>query len=136
MKIVKGHPPNFNEIKAALGETPDAIYCYGDTIYNPTGAELPADLLYHEGIHEIQQKDYVSPEVWWKKYLLDEEFRKDQEGEAYAHQYRFIKKHASNRIAKDALFHFANILASAQYQLNMTYFETDRLIRGKAKKIV
>ena len=47
MNIVNGRPPNFAKIAAAfeLRRWPGAIFCYGDTIYNPSGAEITPALL-------------------------------------------------------------------------------------------
>jgi hypothetical protein len=91
MKIRKEYPPNYRDIVDALGKPPEhVIYCFGDTIYNPSGKEITADLEIHEQVHSKQQG--TAPELWWDKYLNNSEFRLQQEIEAYGEQYKFACK--------------------------------------------
>ena len=69
MKQVKGYPPNYIQIKAILGEYKGTLYPYGDIIYNPTGKEIPEDIIIHEQVHQRQQKRFPTPEFWWMKYV-------------------------------------------------------------------
>src|SRR4051794_40352326 len=99
MQIKNNFPPNIELIRAVLPVPPDATFCYGDTIYNPSGKELPQDIQLHESIHSKQQGD--DPETWWNRYLIDIDFRRDQEIEAYGEQFAFAKHHIEHA-AEDA----------------------------------
>ena len=87
MQIKKEYPPNINDITAKFPLTLDVVFTYGDTIYSPAGVELPKHLFVHEQTHSKQQLA-MGVEVWWKKYIEDENFRLGQEIEAYANQYK------------------------------------------------
>ena len=123
MKIVNDNPPHgLRETIASFGMQPHSgvIYTYGDTIYNPSGIDLPDHLIAHEETHSNQQSVYPvheSPEhldqkelakipprerisghatlekridAWWDRYLQDQYFRIEQETAAYARQYAYI----------------------------------------------
>lgn len=129
MKTVKSFPPNSDLIQAALTPPPDALYCYGDTIYNPSGKEIPADIHYHEYIHSLQQGD--NPDAWWSQYLLDEDFRLDQEIEAYGMQYLFVCKYIDTpAIRKWALDSMSTALSSESYGRLLTYGQASSKIRN------
>lgn len=87
MRIVRGYPPNIDEIRARLKPRPRTIFAYGDVIYAPGGGVLPPDLLAHEHVHSDQQARIGGPEKWWRRYLDDPSFRLEQEVEAYRAQY-------------------------------------------------
>ena len=89
--IVKEQPPFLLQIELA-GMKPErtTIYPYGLTIYNPSGEPIPQDILIHEAQHIAQQGK--NPQAWWDKYILDKEFRLEQELEDNREQYKFICK--------------------------------------------
>lgn len=130
MKIVNEFPPVYERICEVIGKPPvNALYAYGDTIYNPSGAIIPEDVIAHEEIHEMQQGG--DPVDWWNKYLLDADFRLDQELEAYRHQYMFIKNQTKDReIRNRYLVHFARTLSGTMYGSLMTYDEAWKQIEG------
>ena len=135
MKIKEAYPPNFGAIKTAFPiETTIPIYPYGDTVYNPSKVEIPADILYHEHIHLEQQEREGSAALWWTKYIHDIGFRLDQELEAYAKQYLWVKKHLNSKIAKENLQEGAEHLSSEVYMLELTIEEAETMIRKEAKK--
>ena len=134
MKISHEYPPNISLIRSVVGERPEMVYCYGDTIFNPAGKEIPIDVYRHEQVHEQQQKEFISPELWWLKYLGDNDFRLSQELEAYSVQYRFIKNILPAKGQKEALFEFASNL-SKLYQLPISYQKAENLIRQREKKL-
>jgi hypothetical protein len=89
MKVSDQLPPNFGDISAKFNIAGlNAVFTYGDTLYNPTGLEISDDLMVHEEVHAKQQ---VNPEEWWGRYLTDPEFRIEQELEAYRAQYASLK---------------------------------------------
>ncbi len=97
MKIVKDYPPIWDQIKAT-GMCPDpskVAFTYGDTIYVPSGMNVPDYLIRHESVHSEQQGD--NPEAWWSRYIDDQYFRIEQETEAYAASYKFLCKRVTDR---------------------------------------
>ena len=92
-KIEIAEPPNFALIVAVFPEAvkPGVIFAYGDTIFNPSGVEIPPALIAHECTHLERQTGYVperlNPIIWWDRYLRDPEFRYDEE--LYAHVAEF-----------------------------------------------
>lgn len=107
MNILKDFPPNIEKIRKAFPIQKNTVFTYGDTIYAPgITFTIPRDLIEHEGIHMAQQgKD---PERWWDRYILDTQFRFDQEIQAYQHQYRYYCKFVKSR---DIRFEFLKSIA-------------------------
>jgi len=124
-------PPNYQFITDYLpltGHKP--VFCYGGTIFNPHNIDIPEDLEWHEMVHSRQQG--TKPDVWWIRYCTDVEFRLEQELEAYARQWLFVKKHIP-KATKESLQDFACVLSSSLYNLGINRFEAETLIRLKAK---
>lgn len=136
MRVIQQNPPNYQELKRSfpIDDTRfNPLFPFGEVLYNPRGVEIPEDVLFHEEIHSRQQKHFTSPEVWWSKYILDKTFRLNQEVEAYSAQLKFIKKHVSNKIAKEVLFELASNLSSDLYRLNLSYQQAESMIRSRAR---
>lgn len=95
MKISIELPPNYRQIIDILGDVGNAVFCYGDTIYNPFNRDITPDIEIHEEVHSRQQGN--NPEIWYINYLTDRDFRLKQEVEAYGTQYAFAKKHVKNK---------------------------------------
>ena len=134
MKEVKAYPPNWAEIQRTLTPEKDTIYCWGDTVYNPSGNEIPEDVWVHEALHTKQQEQYASPAIWWSRYLLEPAFRLEQELDAYAVQYAFVKEHYPAAAAAQALFDFALNLCS-MYSVKLAIPTAEAQIRLRAKTI-
>jgi hypothetical protein len=128
MKIVKSFPPNYQEIYLVLRPPASAVFAYGDEIYNPSGQVIPADIMRHEEVHGRQMRRWPAPEIWWKKYLLDKDFRKDQEAEAFSEQVRWVKENINSRAGKECLEECASNLAT-NYYLGLTTKQAETLIR-------
>jgi hypothetical protein len=127
MKIATEYPPNYQEIIASgLKPRGTTIFCWGDTIFNPSGQEIPKDIIVHEEVHSKQQGQF--PQVWWTKYLYDKNFRLDQELEAYHTQLQWIKKEIP-KAYKEALNEFAEHLSSPIYNLSISHYQASTLIR-------
>lgn len=96
MKIIKGYPPNYKEIRGVLpaAREPGVLFCYGDCIYNPSGEKIPPWLIKHEEVHERQQAAVGGPEAWWRMYLTDPAFRYAQELEAHVVEWAAYKDKA------------------------------------------
>lgn len=127
LKISKDRPPNYYQIISALGEDKDAVFCYGDTIYNPNGRDITPDVEVHELVHSKQQGD--NPESWYNFYINDPKFRLKQEVEAYGTQYLFIKKYVKGKLLSFMKDKLAMALSSETYGNLVTYREAEKLIR-------
>lgn len=126
--IVDGYPPNIDEIRSFITPTETAVYTYGDTIYNPNGGKVYEDVIEHEKVHIKQQSEYTSPSIWWTKYLIDKDFRLEQEIEAYNKQYLFLKNIIRNKELKEALQEMSHAL-SHDYALDITYNQAESRIK-------
>ena len=82
MKIIRDYPPNIEAIRAEFELNPRVVFTYGETIYNPGGGKITDDLMVHEETHAKQQGD--DPGAWWDRYLVDVDFRLNQEVEYLA----------------------------------------------------
>src|SRR3990167_1400891 len=128
MIIIPDFPPNIRQIREHLTPPPQAVFAFNEVIYNPSGNEIRADILYHETIHFRQMKEYPSSEIWWTKYLIDKDFRLKMEVEAYSEQVAFVKRHATNRVIKELLDEIGEAL-SRDYNLGLTKHQALTLVR-------
>ena len=135
MKILSGQfPPNIDKIKEKLDITDEMIknkkiiFCYGDTVYNPTFSDIPDHQIAHEQVHVRQQQN--KPDEWWELYLNDVDFRLSQEIEAYKAQYQYVKRFIKDRnlLNKYALT-FAGYLSDEIYGNLITTLEALNLIK-------
>lgn len=96
MKIINQFPPNIDEIRKVLKDVPDTmLFCFGDTIYNPSGSVIYPFVEAHEECHAKQQgKD---PREWWRRYLVDPSFRASQEIPAHQIEYQAAKVFIKDR---------------------------------------
>lgn len=116
--IIAAHPPNIDAIDAVfhVKATSGVIYAYAPDIYFPPGKQLPPWLMAHEEVHIRQQNDMGGPEPWWEKYLIDPQFRLDQELEAHRVEYsEYCKQYKSIWQRYTALDEMSKRLASAMY---------------------
>lgn len=128
MQIINKPPPNFQEIKQIMNPPEDAFFPYGDKIYNPSGIEIPDDIIFHEQVHLKQQIPFMNPDMWWKKWLYDKEFRKKQEVEAFAEQCKLVKAIAGTKAYEACLEECAEKL-STHYKLGINFYQAKTLIR-------
>lgn len=131
VKVITGRPPNFEEIAAvfpgAHGES--VIFAYGDEIYNPSGQELPPELIAHELVHCERQKA-MGLKAWWDQYLVDAKFRYEEELLAHKAEYQKLREMYGRRVKKQALEHVASKLAAPLYGFPITKSRAIRDIRG------
>lgn len=115
MKVIESLPPQWNEIKT-LNPPENTLFCFGDTLYNPSKIEIPKDVIVHEEVHSKQQERFGSVELWWSKYVLDKNFRFNQELEAYAVEYKWVKERFPVKAQKEALAEFARNLSQSSQE--------------------
>ena len=89
MKIVTTLPPLVDEILLVFptAKPARAFFTWGDTIHNPWGAKVLASHIAHEQVHANRQGS--DPESWWRRYLIDPQFRLDEELPAHQAEYRW-----------------------------------------------
>lgn len=132
MKISNSPPPNIEEMKRAfpLCEEKQAVFCYGNIIYNPYRVNLTPDILEHEAVHYEQQQREPSIELWYVKYINDEAFRLAQEVEAYQRQYAYVSKRVKDReIVSWFLGKLAESLSSPLYGALCTASDARQMIK-------
>lgn len=131
-RIVDGHPPNYEEIKARFNPALGTVYAYGNTIYAPGVAGLiSADLVVHEEVHFEQQARVGGPDAWWRLYIDDPRFRLEQEVEAYRAQYASLAT-LPRPERRERLAHYCKSLASRMYGGLVTKDQARRLIVNAA----
>lgn len=104
MIIRQAYPPNYWAIKTAfpwIVGRPGVIFCYGDTIYSPSGKGVHPALIAHESVHAEQQKKF-GVEAWWNCYLISPTFRFDEEVPAHIAELQWWAKAGMPRNARRA----------------------------------
>jgi len=155
MKIVDEKPPIYKAlVDAGMQPSEGTLYAYGDKIYNPSGGEIPPDLIVHEEKHIKQQYDLApiikhgeagpstetpdrdleqGAEIWWKRYVEDEYFRLEQELQAYAAQFRYVCKFQKDRNARSKiLLNYAAVLSGPMYGNMVSHMGAYEMIKDKA----
>lgn len=117
VQIVHEWPPRIEEIEKRFGQLPDSvIFAWDDKIMVPGGRPIDPWLIDHELVHLGQQKDIGGVDVWWDKYLVDDEFRLDQELAAHVVEYRSFCRHERDRNRQAAYLNWiAGRLAHKMY---------------------
>lgn len=134
------NPPNFEMISKAFPEVlkrRGVVYTYGGIVFNPDDGPIDECLGLHEACHSLQQeklgKGAKGPDKWWKKFITDPKFRKEQELEAFAVQYRRYCELNSDRNKRASyLMKLAGNFASPVYGSVVTQQEAVQLIRYHA----
>lgn len=137
VKIIVEKPPMWDEIVAAFNVVPvNAIFSYGDCIYNPQGVELQDYLIKHEMTHFKQQGGTrEGAAIWWGKFLRDPKFRAEQEIECYGVQfYEMCKLTGDRNKHAKILWDLASSLSGPLYDNCISHVEAMRRIK-EAKEI-
>lgn len=128
MEIVKTKPPIYDKAHEQFGVEWDdgVIFTYGDKIH--CKYDLSPQKVVHESIHVQQQGQ--NPEAWWKKYFEDKEFRLNQEMEAYAAEFLFLKDKIKDRNELTrAKWSIAQDLASPMYGSLIGFWEVMKVLK-------
>jgi len=145
VKIKHEKPPIWDKLQeAGMRPDPDNIFItYGDTIYIPSGRQIPDYTIEHEKVHMRQQKEYTTgtgacrdscfakqdtlekcscgtqksgPDIWWDRYPKEDYFRLEQEYAGYVRQYEYMCKFVKDRNQRSRIaLDIAGSLASATY---------------------
>jgi hypothetical protein len=135
MKIAIEQPPMFERIKEVfpMAVQPGVLFCWGDTIYNPSGIEIPDYLIAHETVHRKQQEiAYRSIEDWWHRYLTDPHFRFEQELPAHIKEYQQFCVGRPRNLRRQYLRVVAERLSGPLYKHMVGYVEAKTLIKDGA----
>jgi hypothetical protein len=96
MRIVHEVPPLFDEISARFNLAgKSVIFAWGGVIYNPDRVNIPPQLMAHEAVHGRRQAG--DPEGWWRRYLVDDVFRLEEETLAHIAEYQSLLGMSPNR---------------------------------------
>lgn len=132
MRTVQAYPPNWDAIKIILKPIGHEIFCYGNTIYNPSGRSVTPDIERHEEVHSEQQGS--NPDAWWNKYLSDKTFRLACEIEAYGEQWLFAKENVKDaKLLAWVKENMAMALCGPSYGGLISYGEAESKIRNYRK---
>lgn len=134
MKIINSYPPNIDAIDARFNiKGKPIIFTYGDIIYNPLGVVISQALQSHEKVHSVRQTtDLKSIIKWWEQYLVDDEFRLNEELLAHKAEYKqFCSENKDRNKQSLYLNTIATRLASPMYGNMLTSTKARKIITGK-----
>lgn len=134
MKVIIEPPPIIEKVVSVFGDgVRSAIFCWGDTIFNPSGCTITPALLAHEETHSIRQG--IEVEAWWDRYLTDPQFRLDEEIPAHIAEFKeFCKgKNLTRNLRRNYLKVISQRLSSPLYGRLVTFEVARSLIKQGAK---
>ena len=117
MKIYNTRPPNYAAILAVFPSAArdGVIFAYAPDIYAPGNPNLHPALVAHEAVH-VERQEKIGVEAWWAQYLVDAEFRYNEELLAHRAEYEtLIKGNPSRHIRRAALKMVGDRLAAQLY---------------------
>lgn len=124
MKIIPERPPFYERVVARFPEialTKNAVFTYGDVLYNPSGNNPPPYLIVHESVH-MEQQARIGKDEWWDRFIGDEGFRLQQELEAYQAEYKAFCKMYRDRNERNSFLRFQALMcSSAMYGKMITF---------------
>jgi hypothetical protein len=127
MKIIRAFPPMYAEINKKFNvRGKPVIFTWSDRIFNPSNVPIGPELMAHETVHSGQQG--TEPEVWWSRYLIDVEFRLDQELPAHRAEFEACRSFYDGRALERMLHRIADRISSPLYGSMIAYDEARRAI--------
>ena len=132
MKIDNSQPPIIDAIDKVfhVRDKKGVIFCWGDTIFNPSGIIIPEELLIHEQVHSVRQL-LNGPEKWWEDYLQDVEFRLHEEIPAHQAEWRsYMSSHKDRNAQFKYLSAISLRLSGPLYGNLCTYKKAKEIISG------
>jgi len=131
--IIHARPPNFSHIALAFpfADRPGVIFSWGEDIFNPSGVEIPGELLAHERAHgQRQLAPGMNPYFWWERYIEDPKFRLEEELAGHKAEYAAFKSHEHNARKRERMLgHIAEKFSSPLYGSMITQPHARRLLR-------
>ena len=136
IQVLNDFPPNWKQIEKVFPKAKDqkAVFAYGNTTYNPFGAEITEDIKVHEAVHTKQQGE--DPQSWWDKYCSDPNFRVKQEAEAYSSQVYYLRNIVKqpSRVIEWYIEKIAQTLSGPLYGNIITLPKAKTLIRKQLQR--
>lgn len=128
MKVIDDYPPNFDRIAAAFPEAKrkGVMFTYGPVIYAPHGIQVPSALKMHEQVHCDRQAE-IGVERWWDQYIVDVEFRFNEELLAHRVEYGWFRKYRPDKRSK-MLRELAERLSSKLYGSMVSRSDAQKMI--------
>ena len=133
MKIINSNPPNIDELDSKFNiRGKPIIFTYGDIIYNPLNVFVSPELMSHEEVHSVRQtNDRASIELWWEKYLIDPEFRLNEEVLAHRAEFKkYCETHKDRNNQNLFLNGISQRLSSSMYGNMLTVNKARKKITG------
>jgi len=114
--IIIGRPPNFEQIAKYFPKAAEVgtLFAFDGAIYNPSGGDVPPALVAHEEVHLRRQKD-AGPIQWWERYLVDGEFRYNEELLAHVAEFKAQRATSDRNFGARLLMHTALRLVAPLY---------------------
>lgn len=129
-RIVETAPPNYANLLGVFGpQIAKAVFAYGDTIYNPSRAEIGRELYAHERTHCERQLMLGDPATWWETYCRSKQFRFEEE--LAAHRVEWEAYQTANRVTRRMVLKaLASRLSGPLYGRLVTLDRAKQLIRA------
>lgn len=129
--VVNDKPPIYAEIVAAFPQAVKGgvLFSWGDVIYNPSAIEIPASLFAHERVHGERQGSGPDITTWWARYILDRDFRFEEEKLAHIAEYQWWRYHGNRHGRRAAESIIAHRLASPLYGSMIPLHQAKTLLR-------
>lgn len=126
-------PPFWDRIieRFPMAAKGDVIFSWGNRIYRPNVmAGLSKSLAAHEAVHCKRQMAYPGgTEAWWERYLIEAQFRLDEEIPAHKAEFAVLRaKYKSPSMKAHALSQIAHRLAGPLYGNLISIAEAKKLI--------
>ncbi len=104
---------------------------FGRNIY--CALDITKDLLVHERVHIVQQKNsYLWAIWWWIRYIKSPKFRYEQELEAYRAQYRYLCKENKDRNMRNSVLReIATTLSGPMYNRLVSFEQAMMDVRSE-----
>lgn len=129
LPVHSARPPNYEKVVRVFPKASQVgtIFTYGRAIYCLKGADgLDPSLFAHEQVHSDRQIA-MGVEAWWDRYLVDNQFRFDEELAAHIVEYEHFAGRGRNE-RKFYLRQIARRLAGPLYGHMVTVDEAKRMI--------
>ncbi len=133
IKIIQGYPPNYQQIASNFPVTENQIYAYYPNIYKTREDDIEPSILLHENIHCERQK-HQGVEKWWYNYIMDKDFRLEEELCAFGAQYAFAQTVYRSKQCQKMLHEMSVNLSSPLYGNIIDKNKAECLIRLRAKE--
>lgn len=128
-------PPIYEQALKVFGELArNAIFSWGEVIYNPSGLSISSALIAHEEVHGQRQGIHEAGIFsWWLKYLSFASFRLAEEIPAHQAEYEHYctERRRTRNQRRFYLKTIAQRLSGPLYGNLITFDKAVELIRGK-----